>query len=213
MAKVDKNALKESSKQKSNSALYLTLALFVVIIIVALVLIFSYSRGSMSGNVVREDFQSGSQQAQQSCRDVQVPYDYLEEYQETVPYTDRVCEQQTLVYKKDTGSCQQRRDNFFSADEPAKYDCTITNLDSEAGTFSIRIGFNVNGQQLEETQSRYIYPQSSEKFVFERDAKVDACYCYETDIPTKQICRDVTQYREVTKTRTVTRYRIEQNCD
>ena len=159
-----------------------------------------------------------------NCKNVQIPYESQEEYlkteyyTETVPYTDTECESKLLVYKVQKGSCVNREDNFFADDEPAKYSCTITNLDNEGGQFSMRIGFNVNGQQLEETQSRYIYPQSSETFRIERDASIQNCYCAE-NVPTKQVCRDVIKYqeiqreRQVTAYKPVTKYRTEQKCE
>jgi hypothetical protein len=202
---------KKESKKTNNLLIGI-----LIVIGIALITIIITNSTSGTGKVTYNPQNENPEQQnsnQQTCKDVQIPYDYLEEYSETVPYTDKECEQQRLVYKRDEGTCLQRKDNFFSADEPAKYDCTMTNLDTEGGVFSIRIGFNVNGQQLEETQSRYIYPQSSEKFTIERDATITSCYCIEENTPTKQVCRDVTKYRDVIKTRTVTRYRMEQQCE
>ncbi|MFH1127340.1 MAG: hypothetical protein V1718_04495, partial [archaeon] len=123
-----------------------------------------------------------------------------------------------LVYKKEKGSCQQRQSGLLGfGDQPAEYSCTITNLDSEGGTFSMRIGFNVGSQQLDTTESRYIYPQSSETFSYRYDTKMNGCFCIE-NVPTKQVCRDVIKYKEVQKERQVTAYRpvtkykTEQKC-
>ena len=160
-----------------------------------------------------------------NCKDVQVPYEVQEEYikteyyTETVPYTDEECENEYLTYKLERGSCVQRVDRLLGEDKSAKYDCTITNLDNERGLFTIRIGFNIEGQQLEETQEGYIYPQSSKTFYIERDALIDGCYCSEQSIPTKRICKEVTKYKEVqrekqtTAYRPVTKYKTEQKCD
>lgn len=201
-------------EKKHNNFLYAVIMVLVVFVIVLLFLFANRPTGNTVnlGQENQEDNVQTQQQAQISCKDVQVPYDYLEEYQETVPYTDRECENQNLVYKVERGSCTTRKSHIFSADDPAEYSCTITNLDTEGGTFSMNIGFNIQGQQLKETQSKYIYPQSSETFSIQRDASVDSCFCSEI-IPTKQVCRDVTRYQEVTKTRTVTRYRTEQKCE
>ncbi|MFH1433070.1 MAG: hypothetical protein ABIG84_07695 [archaeon] len=158
------------------------------------------------------------------CEDVKVSYEEQEEYlkteyyTETVPYTDTECENKPLVYKKEKGSCQQRQSGLLGfGDQPAEYSCTITNLDSEGGTFSMRIGFNVGSQQLDTTESRYIYPQSSETFSYRYDTKMNGCFCIE-NVPTKQVCRDVIKYKEVQKERQVTAYRpvtkykTEQKC-
>lgn len=146
------------------------------------------------------------------CRTVQVPYDDLEEYYETVPYTDRECEAKNLVYKLERGSCMDRQDNWIE-DEPAKYSCTITNLDEQPASFSVNVGFSVQGQELGETQNSYIYPQSSHTFNVQRDANIDSCFCREVNLPTKQVCRDVTKYRKELRTRRITSYRSEQQCD
>ena len=76
----------------------------------------------------------------------------------------------------------------------------------------MRIGFNIKGQQLEETISKTIYPDSSETFKITREAEIDSCYCYET-APTKQVCRNVIDYKDIEKTKTVTKYRTEQQCN
>lgn len=160
-----------------------------------------------------------------NCHQVETPYEdqesYLktEYYTESVPYTDQECESKDLVYKKDTGICSNWEDNWLSDNTPAKYSCVITNLDTEGGTFSLEIGFNVGSEQLKETQSKYIYPQSSETFDVERDSAIDSCFCRESSIPTKQVCRDVIKYRDVQKERQVydnkpvTKYKTETVCD
>ncbi len=151
--------------------------------------------------------------AKVTCKEVQVPYDAQEAYTEQEPYTEEVCDNLNLIYKKDTGSCMQYDDNFFSEDEPAKYDCTITNLDNQAGTFFMEIGFYMDGQKIVETQNKYIYPQSSGTFYTEKMAYIDSCYCSVTSIPTKQECEMVTKYKTVTKYRTVTKYKTETICE
>ena len=149
----------------------------------------------------------------QTCRNVQVPYTETESYSESVPYTDEECENKQLVYRKTRGQCKDWVDNYFYSDEPATFDCTLTNLDTEGGLFSMKIGFMVGGQELTEVQNKYLYPQSSETFRVTRNAKIDSCYCAEQSIPTKQVCRDVTRYRDVPRTREVTKYRTEQQCN
>jgi len=151
--------------------------------------------------------------AEVNCKEMQIPYDALEEYAEQEPYTDTLCENINLVYKNEKGTCTQYEDNFFSSDTPSTYSCTIANLDNEAGYFSIDIGFNIDGQTLGENQTQYIYPQSSQTFYAQKMAYIDSCYCLITSVPTKQECETVTRYRTVTKTRTVTKYRTETICE
>ena len=145
---------------------------------------------------------------QQVSYEEQEEYMKTEYYTESVPYTDQECENKRLVYKKSTGSCQDRQSGLFGlGDQPAKYSCTITNLDNEGGTFSVEIGFDIGGQRITEVQSRFIYPQSSATFSYERDVSIASCVCGEEDIPTKQVCRDVIKYNEVQRERQVTAYR------
>ena len=171
-----------------------------------------------SDNATGDAVYSGEENKEKNCITEQVPYEeeekYMDQeeyvkteyYSETVPYTDTECENQNLIYKVDKGSCTSRKDNIFSDDIPAEYSCSITNLDAQAGQFLMRIGFNVDGQQLEETQPKYIYPQSSETFIIRRDATIQGCFCVE-QVPKKQVCRDVTNYQEVQKSRDVTAFR------
>lgn len=183
------------------------------------------SNSNLTGNVVNEGYQNSQAENNyqdnqisdsmfgRNCRQEQVPYEEQENYYETVPYTDQECENKQLVYKKDTGSCTDWVDNWFSENTPAKYSCTITNLDSEGGVFSLDLGFNIGSEQLKETQSKYVYPQSSETFYVERDSAIDGCFCNEASIPTKQVCRDVIKYKDIARTRTVTKYKTEEVCD
>lgn len=204
-------------KVEKKNYMWLWIVLGIVVIVIVSGVIFTGRIGTF--------VQSPSYSNQPKCRDIQVAYEAQEEYMkteyytETVPYTDRECESKRLVYKKETGTCQDRQSGLFGlGDQPAKYSCTITNLDNEGGTFSMRIGFNVGNQQLETTQSKYIYPQSSATFSYEVDATIDSCYCSE-QVPTKQVCRDVIKYREIQKQRQVTaykpvtKYRTEQRCN
>ncbi len=196
----------------------------VTLIIVAIIL----SSSNLTGNAVNdnsynfpENAQGDSQNSQtggspiskKNCRQEQVPYEEQETYYETVPYTDQECEDKQLIYKKDNGACTDWEDNWFSENTPAKYSCMITNLDSEGGNFALEIGFNVGSEQLKETQSKYIYPQSSETFYVQRDSAIDSCFCKEASIPTKQVCRDVIKYKDIARTRTVTKYKTEEVCD
>ena len=165
------------------------------------------------GELTSEQERQLEELAEVTCRDVQVPYDAQESYTEQEPYSDEECNNLNLIYKKEEGSCRQYQDNLIFEDEPAKYDCTISNLDNKAGTFSMEIGFFIDGQQIGETQNKYIYPQSSETFYIEKMAEIDSCYCSLKKLPTKQECETVTKYKTVINYRTVTKYRTETVCD
>ena len=175
---------------------------FLGLLVVTVLLLVSCGNGSTGGAT-----------AQKQPNYLQIPYEDQEEYlkteyyTESVPYTDQECEERNVIYKKERGECKDRVSGFFGlGDQPARYSCTITNLDTEGGAFSMEIGFNVGSQKLTTTQNKYIYPQSSEIFTYETDAAIDSCFCAE-DVPTKTVCHDVTKYREVQRERQVTAYR------
>ncbi len=186
-------------------------------VIIAIALIFwvvggfsSSPQNSFAANQPQQGAQNNVQQAPQ-CR--QVAYQDTEAYQDqecqTVPYTDTECAQQALVYSKTDFTCT--REGLIGDWSVTK--CTINNLDSEGGTFSVSIGAVVSGSNVGEQQSSYIYPQTSHAFKYSVKADSTACYCNEGTIPTKQVCRDVIKTRqdchEVTKYRPVTKYRQE----
>lgn len=135
--------------------------------------------------------------------------EYIDEECSSVPYTDRECEDKRLVYSKTDIKCY--RGGLIG--DWINSECTINNLDTEGGTFSVSIGVFIKGKAVGEVQQKYLYPQTSYTFKYPLKADADSCYCNEVDIPTKQVCRDVTKYREVCKSvrkyRPVTKYRQE----
>src|SRR3989344_7191232 len=197
--------------------------LIISLFLISLLILSGCGNNQATGQTIKDTATS----TQQKCKNIEVPYEEQEEYlkteyyTESVPYTDRECEAKPLVYKKEMELCQNRISGIFGVgDQKAKTSCKITNLDIESGIFSVRIGFNVVGgnQTLETTQNRFIYPQSSEIFNYEVDAKINSCYCFE-QAPTKQVFRDVTKYKEVprerqfTAYRPITKYKVERQCE
>ncbi|MFQ6121031.1 MAG: hypothetical protein ACE5KE_14245 [Methanosarcinales archaeon] len=175
----------------------------------------------------------------QNCREVQVPYEDIEYYTETVPYTDQECETKTLVYSitdfKVTGSCvdyDERCKKYilgicvekeeFCVERKTTCSLNLNNLDDERGTWVIRFTLYGDGSVMEkESVSKFLYPQTSgnvqKTFTLIGEEKCNknqySCSYGATNEPTKQICRDVIKYKEVQKSRTVTRYRTETRCD
>ena len=109
-----------------------------------------------------------------------------------VPYTDRVCDTTPLVYSKTGSTCS--RGGLIGDWSVAE--CTINNLDSENGVFTVNIGVVVGGTNVGETQSFAIYPQTSHAFKYSVKADMSSCYCNEINIPTKQVCRDVIKTKQ-----------------
>lgn len=220
-----------------NNALPIILTIVTIIVVVVLVLILLNNK-SPTGNVVNEG-------NQQTCKDVQVPYDYLEEYQETVPYTDTECETKDIPYNienfvMDSNTCNEYQDicnkyiigicsdkTTFCVDKSVSCSLDLRNLDTEEqGSWIIRFSFYESGTSSiidSKDVSQFLYPQTTKKFTgvariqstgVDGDAnKQITCSYIRATIPTKQICRDITKYQEVTKTRTVTRYRTEEKCE
>jgi len=156
---------------------------------------------------------STPQNTQPTCRTVEytdTEY-YTEQECQYVPYTDQECEAKALSYSRTNITCKTGGligDWLTSS-------CTINNLDSEAGTFVVGVGITLNGNQVGEQQTAYIYPQTAHNFKYDVQASGSSCYCSEVNVPTKQVCRDVIKSRQecstVTKSRPVTKTR--QQCD
>jgi len=179
-----------------------------------------------------------------------VPYTDQEAYQEqqcqNVPYTDRECENKELTFSFDRfytnhkclqtqekcihwnflGMCDQYEDECVSAAQTCSF--VVRNLDAEPGTWAYEIKFTTPyGDRPAGRKSEYIYPQTEKTFYWEYQKVVPteqvSCGITYSDIPKKQVCRDViktrqdcsyvTKYRPVTKERqeckTVTKYREE----
>lgn len=201
---------KSNSGRISNGAIIGIVAGAIFLIILIAILVISGMTGT--GNVVNSDnyqTQNNPSTTIQNCHDVQVPYE--ETYSETIPYTGQKCDNINLQYTKSFSVCQSRDSGFLGiGSQQAVVTCKITNLDTVGGSFGAIVGFMINGQENTEQQSQYIYPQQSYEFTYSLDSETSNCICRE-QIPTKQVCRDVTLYRDVEKTRTV--YRTETQCN
>jgi len=226
--------------KKSSKGVYILVGIIAVVVIVLLIAFLNSS--SMTGNVINTNSQDGqNQEVKQNCKDVQVPYDYLEEYQETVPYTDTVCDAKVLIYSRGSfdlvssvcnqqvEECQKYVLGFCTSKVTYCTDRTITcslginNLDDERGVWQVNFNFFKSGSSNVEataSQSRGLDPHSSGTAIGQ--GKITSKELYDTQYtcsyvignePTKQVCRDVTKYKDVTKTRTVTRYRTENKCE
>lgn len=211
------------------------------IVVVAFLIILLLNKPSSTGNIISDT----NQNSQQSCREMQVPYDYIEEYQETVPYTDTECETKDLAYNienfvMDYNTCNEYQDicnkyvlgfctdkTTFCVDKSISCSLNLRNLDTEEqGSWDIKFSFYESGTSSviqSKDVALFLYPQTSKTFTgvariqstgVSGDAnKQITCSYTSSGIPTKQVCRDVTKYHEVTKTRTVTRYRTEEKCE
>ena len=227
---------KDEKKQKRNK--WILPIILGIVLIIGIFIIVSSKNSKTTGNVVNSE----NEDATKSCKDIQVPYDYLEEYQETVPYSDRECESKNLVYsatneKWDYSTCNQQSEvcyekhwygdsdcHTFCSDKSLSYSVDINNLDEEQGSWVVNIYFYKQNNLYKTVPiTQFLYPKTTKTctgaFRVTGDSPAgDANQEYSAgyniqSIPSKQVCRDVTKYQEVTKTRTVTRYRTEQKCE
>jgi hypothetical protein len=259
-----KNEEIEPSQEVKKSSITPTkaiaLGVAIILVVVAIVAIFISSSGgpATTGAAVTQPQQEVKTQAipakETVCRDTQVPYDYLEEYTDTVPYTKQVCETKDLIYRSTASGnqdglqrdvkcidshqeCKESHKTWLTGKEVCdRYETvcdtyrettsfSITNLDTEKGQwgFEWQSHCRTNQPLCTSTTSEvqrvgwlYLDPTEtkSDTHSIEYDAKGQkVLYIQFTHIPTKQVCRDVIDYKEVTKTRTVTRYRTEQVCE
>jgi hypothetical protein len=147
-----------------------------------------------------------------SCEQ-QVPYQVQETYTETEPYT--YYENVPLKYsvKETSASCYKDIGTWAAC-----IDITIENLDDSDGTFSVTIRldkYNIIKEFVgtsEETQSELIEAGKTHTFSFKIDTKTGESWVYNYDIgvPNKQ--NQISDYHDVEKTRTVTRYKLENVC-
>jgi hypothetical protein len=178
-----------------------------VLLVITLIAVAGSNSSSPSGQAIANQQQN---QPQQNCKDVQVPYNDIEYYTESEPYTDQECQTKNLVYKVEYKQCSP-----YLLFVPAKSIITVTNLDNEnGGTFTFWVGFKLkDGNQIGKETSQYIYPASSADFSYEsNNADIDTCNYNSISIPTKQVCQYVTKFREVQKSRTVVKYKTETQC-
>lgn len=191
----DRMAKKSKKEQKRTSGI--VIGIVIAVIIIGIIILASNS-------------------TKENCRDVQVPYEEEETYWDKESYTEIECNQKELSYTKEITLCDL--DVGFLKIGYANVECKIENIDSEEGTFNIAVGFKCDENEWA------CYTTSSDKFIPSKYSStikgsyqavtmdLKRCFC-EVTPPTKQVCEDVTKYRDVQKTRTITKYRTERVCE
>lgn len=204
---------KERKTKKSNHRKLVFAGMFAIALLLLAIAI-SRTGGAGSNTTTTLPGQQCKQvpYSDEECKEI--PYTDQEEYYEQecqqVPYTDRVCENKDLVYAKDFDYC--RKAGLLQ--DWAETKCTIINHDDEGGTFTIWIGFETrDGNKVGQTKTIYVYPHSSNSVEYSQKMSFEYCQCLVQKVPTKQVCRDVTKYRQeceqVIRYRPVTKYRKE----
>ncbi len=184
------------------------------IIILVIVLIYNNSIGQTNQN---RDDSSSAQSSLEECEDVQVPYQDTETYWDKELYIGEECNMVPLTYSKNLIECDTTMIAYINANN---MECIITNTDTKSGNFVVSYGFKCasstggeNWACYDGEKTLYISSGASQS-VSGRYSDIDSeeCFC-NVEPAEKQVCKDITKYRDVQKTRMVTKYRTETVCD
>jgi len=244
---VEKKELDDKPKEKANKGnFWLFVGLIAVVGIIVIILI---SSGKiMTGNVVAEGNNLENSQAKGNCREVQVPYEDIETYTESMPFTDEECENTPLKYlvEWENGQttcineiCDQHESvcvdkNFWGNCVQFEERCThnactkysrecvvnVNNIDNEGGSWAID-GYSWNNELNQKGDfigkfDAWVNPTRSNtvRWSFTYNAgESRSCWYQVAEVPTKTVCDNVINYRDVEKTRTVVKYKTETQCD
>lgn len=218
-------------EKSQNKIIFITL---IAIVIVGGIILINSSINS-TGNVIKNNFQEDSQQ---NCREEPVPYEEIEEYIDTVPYIDTECEDEILIYsvtdfniqsecldyderclKYFLGLCTEKE--TFCVKKSIHFGLKINNFDEERGTWPIQFILYGDSSIIDtKSQNVFLYPKESSDLYWtftlfgEEDCKknIGGNYIVENE-PIKQICEEVTRYKDITRTRTITKYKTKTICD
>jgi len=174
------------------------IVLGVIALIIILFAVFasnSSNNSSISGNVVK---------VFQDCKDVQVPYDEIETYIENVAYDEQVPLKYTTSKSTEYG-CGE----LFNHE--SCYTIRVNNLDTVGGTFQMSCKVQALNRELHDTDSGYVKPGDFKDFVCQVDTDFgeDNKLIYDINAPTKT----ETKHKDVQRTRTITKYKTEQQCN
>ncbi len=133
---------------------------------------------------------------------------YTEKECISVPYTENECSQEEIAYSITDKRCY--RTGWLQ--NWSNVECTVHNLDSVGGYFTVYTGFGTDFNQwvtsgswasftqTSQSSTAYIYPGSSKTFQYHMQTEAPntpvICYCNVASLPTKKVCRDVQKFRE-----------------
>lgn len=191
-----------------------SIAIFCTILIIAGT-VYLYNSDLSSSNPSRITGNVIGQAQKENCKEVRVPYDVTEDYIEKEPYQGFEDVQVDLKYEHN-GYHRESYSDFLNTGVRDKGIVNIKNVDSETGYFTVKMYFTTleDGTKAEQT-SGYAQPSETKEFsaYYDIDSGEDVEWRYEVIPGKKIVTKPVTKYRDVTKTRTVTKYRRERVCD
>ena len=167
-----KSAVKHAENKSSNLK-FLGIGVAVIFIIGLI-----YFTG-FTGNMIKAGF------PQKNCRDVQ------EQYTEQVPYT--------YTYSYSVVSSDVSKDYSLALGEYTVAKIVVSNKEDNGGNFNVNIIFNVNGNPVTKTVSKYISAHSTETFQETYDNKLGDTVTgqYTVSPPAETRYRNEVRYRTV----------------
>lgn len=148
------------------------------------------------------------------CKDVKVPYEAMEYYTEREPY--QAIEEYDVDLKYSVIEAYHRGSISQITNYRVKGIVSVKNVDSETGLFTVKMTFTtLNRDKKTLSSSKYIMPGETVEFnqYYDINLGEDVNFVYQVIPDQKTLTRIVTKYRDVEKTRTVTKYKIEEVCD
>ncbi|MEK6872044.1 MAG: hypothetical protein AABX16_04035 [Nanoarchaeota archaeon] len=173
--------------------------LFIIILIIGIVIIlFINSSKSPTGKAIVDTLQG------KNCNYVEVPYTEEETYTETVPYEENIPLEFRSI-KSSEENCGTFT-NYIHCSE-----IQVTNIDTVGGIFEVSCNFRTVNRNLQDFNSGYVKPGDSVNIICRADIDYneDVVVNYDVTPPTKI----ETRYKDVTRTRTITKYKQEYRCE
>ncbi len=200
------------NKRGQIEGIIVLLAILIVILIVSAVFLFFYATDyNTTGNTIYLDTYSNNNY--QNCRTVQVPYQDTENYIDRVPYLQdsHLSYRVTDKYSAECSTSGNYRECYY---------VSIENTDNFGGRFELDCQARVkytdsSGDRRSRTaylhDSNYIGPNEEEELVCVADVSSDddVSWSYDVISPTDRELG----YRDVVRTRIVTKYTTKLVCD
>lgn len=190
--------------KKQRQALIIGIILIIIVAIVFYIIGFSNSSGM--GNIVKNN--------QENCREIQTPYQEIEEYTEQEPYQDTEYYDYYLTLEKVLAYTQERLEPLGRGlyDE-ARVD--LRNIDNLGEWVTVTFYWKTISKEWTNTDRQFIEPGETIRFisVYDKTAGEDTTFSYNYQSDPIQKSKVVTKYRDVTKTRAVTKYKTEKICE
>ncbi len=195
----------KTSEQDWKTPLIVIGSVGLVLIIIGIIL--SVSNSGLTSNVVNEGSQNNQNTQENSkinCRQEQVPYEEQETYYETVPYEKEVPLKYNSVstYIYNCGSIF----DYYACE-----DVGITNTDTVGGTFKVNCKFRTLSDEFYD--SGEVFVNSGERGDVTCAIDLGITEDVEMTFTVTPSTKEETDYKDVQRTKTITKYRTEEICN